>query len=153
MYACPHCNAIDMFMAFKQGLLIRVLEDHEDVEGLDAVNELLCIECNQWFPNPHKGDAYYKRILTGELVTITGLKGKGTIKVVASGVKMPFHYATYEEEVAKVLQKQPKKFLDDLFEFSSHKDNVLALRVKEDKNPNTWVYRLDKKRLKKALSL
>ena len=36
MYACPHCNAIDMFMAFKDGVLIRVLEDHEDVEGVYA---------------------------------------------------------------------------------------------------------------------
>jgi hypothetical protein len=151
MYACPHCNAINMFMAFKGGVLIRVLEDHEDTEGLDKVNELLCIECNNWFPNPHKGDAYHKRILTGELVSITGLTTRGTIKVVATGVTFPFHYDTYEEEAAKVLAKQPKKFISDLFEFSHHRDNTIALRVKEKGNPNTWVYRLDKKRLRKAV--
>lgn len=151
MYACPNCNAINMFMAFKEGVLVRVLEDHEDVEGLDKVNELLCIECNQWFPNPHKGDAYHKRVLTGELVTITGLKGKGSIKTVATGVKMPFHYDSYEQEAARVLAQQPRRFIDDLFEFAHHRDNTIALRVKEEGNPNTWVYRLDKKRLKKAL--
>lgn len=149
MYACPNCNAINMFMAFKEGVLVRVLEDHEDVEGLDAVEELLCIECNEWFPNPYKDP--HRRVLTGELVTITGLKGKGTIKTVATGVKMPFHYDTYEEEAAKVLAKQPDRFVRDLFEFAHHRDNTLALRVKEEGNPNTWVYRLDKKRLKKAL--
>ncbi len=151
MYACPNCNAINMFMAFKGGALIRVLEDHEDTEGLEKVNELLCIECNQWFPNPHKGDAYHKRVLTGELVTITGLKSRGTIKTVATGVTLPFHYDSYEAEVAKVLAKQTKRFVEDLFEFSHHRDNTLALRVKEEGNPNTWTYRLDKKRLRKAL--
>src|SRR5919108_5269395 len=75
MYACPHCNAIDKFMAFKGGVLIRVLEDHEDVEGLDKVNELLCIECNKWFPNPQKDP--HKRKLVGELVSITGLTTRG----------------------------------------------------------------------------
>lgn len=151
MYACPNCNAINMFMAFKDGVLVRVLEDHKDTEGLDKVNELLCIECNEWFPNPTKGESAHKRVLTGELVSITGLKSKGTIKTVATGVKMPFHYDTYEEEVAKVLAKQPKRFVDDLFEFAHHRDSTLALRVKEAGNPNTWTYRLNKKRLKKAL--
>jgi hypothetical protein len=151
MYACPNCNAIDMFMAFKDGVLVRVLEDHEDTEGLDKVEELLCVECNEWFPNPTRGESAHKRVLTGELVTITGLKGKGTIKTVATGVKMPFHYDTYEEETARVLAKQPRRFIDDLFEFTHHRDNTLALRVKEEGNPNTWTYRLDKKRLKKAL--
>jgi hypothetical protein len=151
MYACPHCNAIDMFMAFKDGVLIRVLEDHEDVEGLDTVSELLCIECNNWFPNPTKGQSAHQRVLTGELVTITGLKGSGTIKVVATGVKFPFHYDTYEGEAAKALGEQKQQFIADLFEFSHHRDNTLGLRVKEEGNPNTWVYRLDKKRLKKAL--
>jgi len=149
MYACPHCNAIDKFMALKDGALIRVLEDHEDVEGLDKVNELLCIECNEWFPNPAKDP--HKRVLTGELVSITGLTTRGTIKVVATGVKFPFHYDTYEEEAAKVLKKQKKRFVQDLFEFSHHRDNTIALRVKEEGDPNTWVYRLDKKRLRKAL--
>lgn len=153
MYACPHCNAINMFMAFKDGVLVRVLEDHEDVEGLDQVNELLCIECNQWFPNPTKGESAHKRVLTGELVTITGLKSKGTIKTVATGVKFPFHYDTYEEEAARVLARQKPSFIRDLFEFAHHRDSTLALRVKEDGSPNTWVYRLDKKRLRKALGL
>jgi hypothetical protein len=149
VYACPHCNAIDKFMAFKGGALIRVLEDHEDVEGLDQVDELLCIECNQWFANPVKDP--HKRTLTGELVSITGLTTRGTIKVVATGVTFPFHYDTYEEEAAKVLAKQKKKFIDDLFEFSHHRDNTLGLRVNAEGDPNTWVYRLDKKRLRKAL--
>lgn len=151
MYACPNCNAIKMFMAFKDGQLVRVLEDHEDVEGLQKVNELLCVECNNWFPNPYKEP--HKRKLTGELVTLTGLKGDGTIKVVATGVKFPFHYDTYESEAANILAKQRRKFIEDLFEFSHHKDNTLGLRVKEDGNPNTWVYRLDKKRLRKALGV
>lgn len=151
MYACPNCNAIDMFMAFKDGVMVRVLEDHEDTEGLDTVDELLCVECNEWFPNPTRGESAHKRVLTGELVSITGLKGKGTIKTVATGVKMPFHYDTYEEEAARVLAKQPNRFIDDLLEFAHHRDNTLALRVKEEGNPNTWVYRLDKKRLRKAL--
>lgn len=151
MYACPNCNAIDLFMAFKDGVLVRVLEDHEDTEGLENVEELLCVECNEWFPNPTRGESSHKRVLTGELVTITGLKGKGTIKTVATGVKMPFHYDTYEAETAKVLAAQPRRFIDDLFEFTHHRDNTLALRVKEEGNPNTWVYRLDKKRLKKSV--
>ncbi|MEA3189719.1 MAG: hypothetical protein QOD77_301 [Thermoplasmata archaeon] len=149
MYACPHCNAINMFMAYQDGSLIRVLEDHEDTEMLGEVSELLCIECNNWFPNPQL-DAH-QRVLTGELVTITGLKGNGTIKTVATGVTFPFHYDTYEEEAARVLSGQPQKFIQDLFEFTHHSDNTLGLRVKEPGNPNTWVYRLDKKRLKKAL--
>lgn len=152
MYACPHCNAINMFMAFKDGVLVRVLEDHEDTEGLEAVSELLCIECNQWFANPTRGESTHQRILTGELVTITGLKSKGTIKTVATGVKFPFHYDTYEQEAARVLAEQKQSFIQDLFEFSHHRDSTLALRVKEDGSPNTWVYRLDKKRLRKALS-
>lgn len=152
MYACPNCNAINMFMAFKEGTLIRVLEDHEDTEGLEKVAELLCIECNEWFPNPTRGESAHKRVLTGELVTITGLKSRGTIKTVATGVKMPFHYDTYEEEAARVLAKQPARFVTDLFEFAHHRDSALALRVKEDGSPNTWVYRLNKRRLKKALS-
>lgn len=151
MYACPNCNAINVFMAFKDGVLVRVLEDHQDTEGLEKVNELLCIECNEWFPNPTKGESSHKRVLTGELVSITGLKSKGTIKTVATGVKMPFHYDTYEEEVARVLAKQSPRFVSDLFEFAHHRDNTLALRVKEAGNPNTWVYRLDKKALKKKL--
>lgn len=151
MYACPHCNAIDTFMAFKDGVLIRVLEDHEDTEGLETVNELLCIECNHWFPNPTKGVKTHARVLTGELVSITGLTTRGTIKVVATGVKFPFSYDTYEEEAAKVLGKQKARFIDDLFEFSHHRDCTIGLRVKEQGSDNTWVYRLDKKRLKKAL--
>lgn len=151
MFACPHCNAINLFMAMKDGQLIRVLEDHEDVENLDKVFELLCVECNNWFPNPAKGGDVHKRVLTGELVTITGLVSRGTIKVVATGVKMRFHYDSYESDAAKLLQKQSRQFIEDLFEFSHHRDNTLALRVKAKGNPNTWVYRLDKKRLRKAL--
>ncbi len=151
MFACPHCNAIGMFMAMKDGTMIRVLEDHEDTANLDKVYELLCVECNQWFANPARGGDVHKRVLTGELVTITGLKGKGTIKTVATGIKFPFHYDSYEEEAAKVLAKQSRKFIDDLFEFSHHSDNTLALRVKAKDSNNTWVYRLDKKRLKKAV--
>ncbi len=149
MYACPHCNAINKFMAYQGGMMIRVLEDHEDVAGLDKVNELLCIECNQWFPNPAKDP--HKRILTGELVTITGLTTRGTIKVVATGVKFPFHYDTYEDEAAKALGKQKHEFNTHLFEFSHHRDSTLGLRVKEKGSDNTWVYRLDKRRLRKAL--
>lgn len=151
MYACPNCNAINMFMAYEDGVLVRVLEDHEDVEGLDKVNELLCIECNTWFPNPAKNP--HKRVLTGELVSITGLTTRGTIKVVATGVKFPFHYDTYEDEAAKVLKRQPRDFIDHLFEFSHHRDTTLGLRVKEEASANTWVYRLDKKRLRKALGV
>ncbi len=149
MYACPHCDSTDMFMAFKDGLLVKVLEDHEDVEGLDEVAELLCVQCNQWFENPYR-DAH-GRTLTGELVTITGLKSKGTIKVVATGLKMPFHYDTYESEVADRLREQDTEFLRGLKEFSAHADHQLALRVKEDGNPNTWVYRLDSRRLWRTL--
>lgn len=151
MYACPNCNAINMFMAFKDGVLVRVLEDHEDTEGLETVTELLCIECNKWFPNPTLGESSHKRVLTGELVTITGLVSRGTIKTVATGVKFPFHYDTYEEEAAKALAKQKQSFIRDLFEFSHHRDSTIALRVKEEGSPNTWVYRLDKKRLRKSL--
>lgn len=151
MYACPHCGSTDVFMAYKDGMLIKVLEDHEDVDGLDTVKELLCLECNNWFPNPTQGEGAHKRVLTGELVTITGLKGKGTIKVVATGRKLAFHYDTYEDEVADLLRGEKAKFLDALREFSSHADHTLALRVKEDGNPNTWVYRIDRRRLWKAL--
>ncbi|MGB0653542.1 MAG: hypothetical protein ACPGQL_10120 [Thermoplasmatota archaeon] len=151
MYACPHCDSTRMFMAFKDGLLIRVLEDNEDVDGLEAVGELLCVDCNQWFPNPALGHGAHQRLMTGELVTITGLKGTGTIKVVATGLKFPFHYDTYRKEALDALQGQPAEFLDDLIEFARHRDHTIALRVKEDGNPNTWVYRLDNRRLRKAL--
>lgn len=148
MYACPHCDSTRMFMAYKDGVLLRVLEDHEDTAALAEVRELLCVDCNQWFTNPYK-DAHGQ--MTGELVTITGLKGKGTIKVVATGLTFPFHYDTYEEEAAEVLVRQDRQFLDDLREFSDHHDHTLGLRVKEEGNPNTWVYRLDRRRLWKAL--
>lgn len=138
-------------MAFTDGLLVRVLEDHEDVEGLDQVQELLCIECNQWSPNPTLGDGAHARELTGELVTITGLKGKGTIKTVATGLTLPFHYDTYEDEVAKLLRDTDPTFVANLKEFASHHDHQLAIRAKEDGNPNTWVYRIHHKRLWKAL--
>ena len=151
MFACPHCNAIGMFMAMRDGAVIKVLEDHEDTANLDKVYELLCVECNRWFPNPVKGGDVHKRVLTGELVTITGLKGSGTIKVVATGVKMRFHYDSYEADAAGLLRKQSKRFIEDLFEFSHHRDSTLALRVKAANSQNTWVYRLDKKRLRKAL--
>lgn len=151
MYACPHCSSTDLFLAFHDGMLVKVLEDHEDVEGLDSVKELLCAECNRWFPNPTLGEGAHQRVMTGELVTITGLKGKGTIKVVATGRTFPFHYDTYEEEAARVLRGEDDAFLSDLREFVRHHDHQLALRVKEDGNPNTWVYRLDRKRLWKAL--
>ena len=149
MYACPHCSSTKMFMAFKDGLLVRVLEDHEDVDGLDSVGELLCVDCNQWFENPYL-DAH-GREMTGELVTITGLRGKGTIKTVATGITLPFHYVTYESEAAEALSGQDPDFIQALREFASHNDHRLALRVKEDGNPNTWVYRLDHRRLWKAL--
>jgi len=136
-------------MAFHRGVLVRVLEDHEDVKDLELIAELLCVDCNQWFDNPYR-DAH-ARVLTGEVVTITGLRSKGTIKVVATGVLLPFHYDTYEEEAAKVLAKQPATFLTDLREFASMNDHQIALRVKEDGNPNTWVYRLDHRRLWKNL--
>lgn len=149
MYACPNCNSTKMFMAFKDGLLVRVLEDHEDVEGLDTVKELLCVDCNQWFPNPYTD--VHDRELVGELVTITGLRGKGTIKTVATGVRLPFHYDSYEAEAAEALRSKPTEFIMGLREFASHHDHQLALRVKEEGNPNTWVYRLDHRRLWKAL--
>ena len=151
MYACPHCNSTKMFMAFKNGILVKVLEDHEDVEGLEEVQELLCAECNRWFPNPTLGAGAHERVLTGELVTITGLRGKGTIKVVATDVTFPFHYDTYEEEAVEVLRGQTPRFLRDLREFSDFHDHQLALRVKEKGNPNTWVYRLNARRLWKGL--
>lgn len=138
-----------MFMAFKDGVLIRVLEDHEDVAEVQAVGELLCVDCNQWFENPYSDS--HERRLVGELVTITGLKGKGTIKTVASGLIFPFHYDTYEEEAAEELSKQDVAFIMALKEFAGHHDHQLALRVKEEGNPNTWVYRLDHKRLWKRL--
>ncbi len=138
-----------MFLALKDGVLMRVLEDHEDVEGLEEVGELLCAECNRWFPNPAR-DAH-ERELTGELVMVTGLKGKGTIKTVATGLTMPFHYDTYEDEVADRLQGED--MVTDLKEFARRGDAQLALRVKEEGNPNTWTYRLDHKRLWKALGV
>lgn len=151
MIACPNCNAIAMFMAYKDGILLKVLEDHEDVAGIQDVHELLCVECNEWFPNPLMGDAARTRVLTGELVSITGLKGRGTIKVVATGVKMRFHYTSYQEDAAGLLKKQSVQFVKDLFEFAHHGDVTLGLRVKAQDNPNTWVYRLDKKRLQRDL--
>lgn len=138
-----------MFMAFKDGVLIRVLEDHEDVAEVQEVGELLCVDCNQWFENPYLDS--HERRLVGELVTITGLKGKGTIKTVATGLIFPFHYDTYEEEAAEELSKQDVAFIMGLKEFAGHHDHQLALRVKEEGNPNTWVYRLDHKRLWKRL--
>lgn len=152
MYACPHCDSTKMFIAYKAGSLIRVLEDHEDVEGLDAVGELLCVECNLWFDNPYRKGAH-DRLLVGELVTITGLRGKGTIKVVAAGRKLPFHYDSYETEVADALRGEPLAFVEQLKEFASRPDHTLALRVKEEGNPNTWVYRIDKRRLWKRLKV
>lgn len=149
MYACPNCESTKMFMAFKDGLMIRVLEDHEDVEGLDTVGELLCVDCNEWFTNPYL-DAH-ERQLVGELVTITGLRGKGTIKTVATGVRLPFHYDTYQSETADALRPYDDEFIGALRAFASHHDHQLALRVKEEGNPNTWVYRLDHRRLWKAL--
>jgi hypothetical protein len=138
-------------MAYKDGILIKILEDHEDVEGLAGVKELLCLECNQWFPNPTGSQDAHQRVLTGELVTITGLNRKGTIKVVATGRKMAFHYDTYEREVADLLRSEGEKFVAGLREFSSHGDHTLALRVKEEGNANTWVYRIDAKRLWRSL--
>lgn len=150
MYACPNCDATRKFIAYKDGSLIRVLEDHEDVEGLETVGELLCVDCNTWFPNPFVEGAH-EREMEGELVTITGLRGKGTIKVVATDRKLPFHYDTYEDEVARLLRDETDDFVMHLRDFSDRKDHTLALRVKEDGNPNTWVYRIDAKRLWKAL--
>lgn len=138
-------------MAFKDGLLVRVLEDHEDVEGLDTVKELLCIQCNQWYPNPTGPGGVHERELHGELVTITGLKGKGTIKTVATGLSFPFHYATYEDEVARHLKAYDPTFVANLKAFAQHHDHQLAIRAKEEGNPNTWVYRINHKRLWKAL--
>lgn len=151
MYACPHCDSTRMFMAFKDGILVKVLEDHEDVDGLDTVGELLCAECNRWFPNPTLGEGAHARVLTGELVTITGLKGSGTIKVVATGITFPFHYDDYEDEAVEILREEDVDLLAALREFSDHHDHQLAIRVKEDDNPNTWVYRLSARRLWKAL--
>lgn len=151
MYACPYCESTKMFMAFKDGILVKVLEDHEDVEGLETVMELLCTDCNRWFPNPMLGQAAHDRELTGELVTITGLKGKGTIKVVATGITFPFHYDTYEDEVVEELRDEDRDLLADLREFSDHADHQLAIRVKEEDNPNTWVYRFDNRRLWRRL--
>ena len=152
MYACPHCGSTRTFLAFKDGFLIQVLEDHEDVEGLESVKELLCQDCNEWFSNPTLGEGAHRR-LTGELVTITGLRSKGTIKVVATGMKMPFHYDTYQEEVADMLRNTDPAAVQALKTFSAHPDHTLALRCKEDGNANTWVYRIDRKRLWKRLGL
>lgn len=151
MYACPHCNGTKMFMAFKDGILVKVLEDNRDVEGLDEVKELLCSECNHWFTNPTLEAGEGRREMTGELVTITGLKGRGTIKVVATGIVFPFTYEDYENEAIEALRDEDKDLLSALREFSSHADHQLALRVKEEDNPNTWVYRLNARRLWKAL--
>ena len=151
MYACPSCGSTKMFLAFKDGILVKVLEDHEDVEGLDTVQELLCSDCNEWFLNPTLGMSAHERELEGELVTITGLKSKGTIKTVATGLRFPFHYDTYEEEVAVRLADQDASFISGLKEFASHHDHQLAIRAKESGNPNTWVYRIDHRRLWKRL--
>lgn len=151
MYACPDCGSTDKFLAHKDGMLIRVLEDHEDVAGLKGVKELLCAECNHWFPNPTKGKGAHSRVLQGELVMITGLKGKGTIKTVATGLKLPFHYDTYEEEIAALLNKQSHEFVSDLQEFTEHGDAQLAIRAKERGNDNTWVYRISRRKLWKNL--
>ncbi len=151
MYACPHCDSTKMFMAFRDGMLLKVLEDHEDVEGLDEVGELLCVSCNQWFPNPTLGEGAHKRVLTGELVTMTGLRGKGTIKVVATGIKFPFHYDTYEDDAVEQLRGLDRERVLDILEFVRHGDHTLALRVKEDGNPNTWVYRLDRRHLTRGV--
>ncbi len=62
-----------------------------------------------------------------------------------------FHYDTYEEEAARVLGDQQPEFIANLLAFAHHRDHTLGLRVKEEGNPNTWVYRLDKRRLRKAL--
>ncbi len=140
-----------MFLAFKDGILVRVLEDHEDVEGLETVKELLCSDCNEWFPNPTLGESSHDRELEGELVTVTGLRGKGTIKTVATGLRLPFHYDTYQEEIAQLLADKGDDFIRDLREFASHHDHQLAIRAKESGNPNTWVYRIDHKRLWKRL--
>lgn len=137
-----------MFMAFKDGILVKVLEDNQDVEGLEGVGELLCSHCNRWFPNPGFGD----RELTGELVTITGLRGRGTIKVVATGMSFPFHYASFESETIANLREAAPEFIAGLKEFSTLPDHKLALRVKEEGNPNTWVYRLNSRRVWKALA-
>lgn len=150
MYACPYCGSTAMFLAFKDGILVKVLEDHEDVEGLETVQELLCSDCNEWFPNPTLGESAHRE-LQGELVTVTGLRGKGTIKTVATGLKFPFHYDSYEEEVATRLSKQGNDFVEALREFSHHHDHQLAIRAKEEGNPNTWVYRIDHKRLWRRL--
>jgi uncharacterized protein YbaR (Trm112 family) len=151
MYACPHCNSTKMFLAFKDGILVKVLEDHTDVDGLDTVQELLCSSCNRWFPNPGSGQDG-ARILSGELVTITGLKGTGTIKVVATGIVFPFHYETFEDEAMSVLLEQDVEMLAALREFSSHRDNQLAIRVKEQDNPNTWVYRINGRKMWRSIA-
>ena len=153
MYACPNCHSTDKFMAFKDGIFVKVLEDHEDVEGLENVQELLCADCNTWFPNPTRGKDPHARILTGELVTLSGLNGRGTIKVVATGKTLAFHYDTYEQELADMLADEDPKFIRRLKEFTSHKDHHLGLRVKEEGNPNTWLYRVSRRKLWKRLGL
>jgi hypothetical protein len=151
MYACTHCGSTEMFLAFKDGSLVKVLEDNEDVEGLDSVLELLCSACNEWFPNPTMGEDALAREMEGELVTITGLKGKGTIKTVSTGLRFPFHYSSYQTEIATQLAEQSSDFVEGLREFVSRHDHILAIRAKEEGNPNTWVYRIDHKRLWKRL--
>lgn len=150
VYSCSHCNSTDMFLAYKDGMLVKVLEDHEDVEGLDQVGELLCTECNKWFPNPTLGEGAHRK-LTGELVTVTGLKGKGTIKVIATGITMPFHYDSYEEEVVELLRNTDAETVANLKEFCSHHDHILGLRAKETDNPNTWLYRINTRKLWRKL--
>lgn len=135
-----------MFMAYKDGILVKVLEDHQDVEGLDQVQELLCTQCNKWFPNPTGVEGAHRE-MTGELVTVTGLKGKGTIKVISTGITFPFHYDTYDEEVLALLQDQEPELVANLREFCSHNDHILGIRAKETANPNTWLYRVNTKKL------
>lgn len=150
MYSCPNCQATNSFMAYKDGLLIRVLEDNEDREGLDTVMELLCLDCNEWFPNPFV-DGAKDRTLVCELVTATGLKGKGTVKVIATGVSFPFDFQTHVEDAVMALRGQSREFRANLLEFASHRGHELCLRVKEEGNPNTWLYRLSRKQVEKHL--
>jgi len=132
-------------MAYHAGALLRVLEDEDDTDALSGVKELLCIPCNQWFDSPALPRS---RQLTGELVVVTGLKGKGTIKTVATGVTFPFQPQGQEKDAADALRSRPPAFAEDLLELASQGDAVLALRVKEEGDPNTWVYRLDRRRLR-----
>lgn len=131
-------------------MLVKVLEDHRDVEGLDQVGQLLCTDCNRWFVNPYVGTRA-RREMTGELVSVTGLKGKSTIKVISTGISMPFHYDTFEEEVLELLRGESAETIANLKEFCSHNDHILGLRAKEEENPNTWLYRINTRKLWKAL--